>query len=94
MKMGVLGSVTVGDRHVFMSGNEIQAKSQVADLLKSFGWIHILDLVDIISARGAEMDLPYECTSVTLISGMFTKKTLNKKIPEMKISGILWVVSY
>jgi hypothetical protein len=41
-----------------MSGNDTQAKSQVADLLKSFGWIHILDLVDITSARGAEMYLP------------------------------------
>jgi len=47
MKMGVLGSVTVGDRHIFMSGNDTQAKSQVADLLKSFGWMHILDLGDI-----------------------------------------------
>jgi len=44
-----------------MSGNDTQAKSQVADLLKSFGWIHILDLVDIISVRGAEMDLLYGC---------------------------------
>ena len=34
--------------------------NQIADgkLLKSFGWIHILDLVDITSARGAEMYLP------------------------------------
>ena len=61
MKMGILGSVTVGDLHIFMSGNDTQAKSQVADLLKSFGWIHILDLVDIISVRGAEMDLLYGC---------------------------------
>jgi len=58
MKMGVLGSVTIVDHHIFMSGNDTQAKSQVADLLKSFGWIHILDLVDITSARGAEMYLP------------------------------------
>ena len=61
MKMGVLGSVTVDYHHISMSGNDRQAKSQVADLLKSFGWIHILDLVDITSARGAEMYLPYRC---------------------------------
>ena len=58
MKMGVPGSVTIVDHHISMSGNDTQAKSQVADLLKSFGWIHILDLVDITSARGAEMYLP------------------------------------
>ena len=47
-----------GDHHVFLSGNDPQAKGQVVDILKSFGWIHILDLGDITSARGTEMYLP------------------------------------
>lgn len=50
--------VANGDHHVFVSGNDTQAKAQVVDILKSFGWIHILDLGDITSARGAEMYLP------------------------------------
>jgi len=47
-----------GDHHVFLSGNDAQAKAQVSDILKSFGWIYILDLGDISSARGVEMYLP------------------------------------
>lgn len=47
-----------GDHHVFVSGNDAQAKTQVADMLKSFGWINILDLGDISTARGPEMYLP------------------------------------
>jgi predicted dinucleotide-binding enzyme len=50
--------VANGDHHVFISGNDAQAKTQVTDILKSFGWIHILDLGDISTARGAEMYLP------------------------------------
>lgn len=50
--------VANGDHHVFISGNDAQAKTQVTDILKSFGWIHILDLGDITTARGAEMYLP------------------------------------
>jgi len=50
--------VANGDHHVFVSGNDAQAKEQVTDILKSFGWIHVLDLGDITSARGVEMYLP------------------------------------
>jgi 8-hydroxy-5-deazaflavin:NADPH oxidoreductase len=50
--------VADGDHQIFVSGNDAEAKSQVAELLKSFGWIHILDLGDITSARAAEMYLP------------------------------------
>jgi hypothetical protein len=44
-----------GDHHVFLSGNDTEAKAQVAEVLKSFGWINILDLGDITTARGVEM---------------------------------------
>jgi predicted dinucleotide-binding enzyme len=47
--------VASGDHHVFLSGSDAQAKEQVVDILKSFGWIHILDLGDLSTARGTEM---------------------------------------
>jgi len=46
--------VANGDHHVFISGNETDAKSQVTELLRSFGWINVFDLGDISTARGAE----------------------------------------
>lgn len=50
--------VAGGDHHVFVCGNDPDAKGQVVELLRSFGWIHILDLGDISGARGTEMYLP------------------------------------
>ena len=48
-----------GNHHIFVSGNDAEAKAQVSEWLqKWFGWRHILDLGDITSARGAEMYLP------------------------------------
>jgi len=45
---------------VFVSGNDADAKREVADLLRSFGWPDedIMDLGDISTARGTEMYLP------------------------------------
>lgn len=48
-----------GDHHIFVSGNDVQAKAQVTEILTSwFGWRHVLDLGDITTARGVEMYLP------------------------------------
>jgi predicted dinucleotide-binding enzyme len=48
-----------GDHHVFVSGNDQEAKSEVTRLLvEGFGWTNVLDLGDITSARAAEMYLP------------------------------------
>ncbi|HJW12194.1 MAG TPA: NAD(P)-binding domain-containing protein [Albitalea sp.] len=47
-----------GTHHVFMSGNDAEAKKQVAELLRSFGWKEIIDLGDITTARGTEQLLP------------------------------------
>lgn len=49
-----------GDHHIFMSGNDADAKQQVKEILKSFGWFekNILDLGNITTARGTEMYLP------------------------------------
>lgn len=52
-------SAVAGARHsVFVSGNDDQAKEQVSDLLRSFGWKDIIDLGGIDAARGTEMYLP------------------------------------
>jgi predicted dinucleotide-binding enzyme len=51
--------VADGEHHLFVSGNDAQAKAQVvAWLMDWFGWKHILDLGDITTARGVEMYLP------------------------------------
>ena len=49
-----------GDHSVFISGTDAEAKKQVAEILKSFGWKekNIIDLGDISTARGTEMLLP------------------------------------
>jgi hypothetical protein len=48
-----------GEHHIFVSGNDAEAKAQVVNLLKAwFGWKQIIDLGDITTARGTEMYLP------------------------------------
>jgi predicted dinucleotide-binding enzyme len=49
-----------GDHHVFICGNDDQAKAIASGMLKSFGWKEsmIIDLGDITNARGTEMLLP------------------------------------
>ena len=46
--------VANGDHHVFVSANDADAKAQVTELLRAFGWLHIFDLGDLSTARGAE----------------------------------------
>ncbi len=51
--------VADGDHHIFMCGNDAEAKAQTKQLLTDwFGWRHVLDLGDIKTARAAEMYLP------------------------------------
>ncbi len=53
------GQLADGDHHIFVSGNDAEAKAQVVDLLTGwFGWRHVIDLGDITTARGPEMYLP------------------------------------
>ncbi|WP_128376376.1 NADPH-dependent F420 reductase [Streptomyces cavernae] len=49
-----------GEHHVFVSGDDTDAKAQVTKLLVSFGWppSSVIDLGGIETARGAEMLLP------------------------------------
>jgi 8-hydroxy-5-deazaflavin:NADPH oxidoreductase len=46
--------VANGDHHVFVSANDGEAKAQVTELLRSFGWLNIFDLGDLSTARGTE----------------------------------------
>lgn len=51
--------VADGDHHVFVCGNDEQARARVTELLtRGFGWKHVIDLGDISAARGTEMLLP------------------------------------
>jgi len=43
---------------VFVSGDDAKAKATVTGLLESFGHTDVIDLGDLITARGAEMYLP------------------------------------
>jgi len=47
-----------GHHTVFVSGNDARAKGRVKDFLRSLGWVSIIDLGDITSARAAEQLLP------------------------------------
>ena len=47
-----------GLHSIFVSGNDMAAKGQTMDLLRSFGWQSIIDLGDITTARGVEQYLP------------------------------------
>ncbi len=52
-------SCVPGTHNVFVSGNDADAKTEVGELLQSFGWPAetIVDLGDISTARGTEMYL-------------------------------------
>jgi predicted dinucleotide-binding enzyme len=53
------GLLADGDHHIFICGDDAEAKSQVtASLQEWFGWKNIIDLGDITTARGTEMLLP------------------------------------
>jgi 8-hydroxy-5-deazaflavin:NADPH oxidoreductase len=47
-----------GDSTVFINGNDAEAKAQVTEILKGFGWQDIMDLGDITASRAVEMILP------------------------------------
>ncbi|MET9959012.1 NAD(P)-binding domain-containing protein [Streptomyces sp. NPDC006326] len=53
-------SRVAGEHHVFLSGEDAEAKKEVRELLHSFGWPEaaVLDLGGIETARGTEMVLP------------------------------------
>jgi 8-hydroxy-5-deazaflavin:NADPH oxidoreductase len=53
-------SRVAGEHHVFVSGDDADAKKAAAELLVSFGWpaADVIDLGDITTARGTEMLLP------------------------------------
>jgi predicted dinucleotide-binding enzyme len=64
------------DHTVFVSGDDAEAKANVTELLRSFGWTDIIDLGDITTARGTEMVLPIWVR----LFGVLQKPTFNFKI--------------
>jgi len=52
------GQLAEADHTVFVGGDDPEAKATVTELLRSFGWVDIIDLGDISTARGTEMILP------------------------------------
>lgn len=53
------GAVGGGEHHIFVSGDDADAKRRVTGWLESwFGWRHVVDLGDVATARGTEMYLP------------------------------------
>jgi predicted dinucleotide-binding enzyme len=53
------GQLADGDHHLFICGNDSEAKAETIRLLKEwFGWKNIIDMGDITMARGTEMMLP------------------------------------
>lgn len=52
-------SLVPGEHDIFVSGNDPEARSAVASLMREwFGWQTVIDLGDITTARGAEQILP------------------------------------
>ena len=50
--------LAAGDHHVFVCGDDPEAKARATELLTEFGWRHVIDLGDITAARATEMVLP------------------------------------
>jgi len=48
----------LGDHTLFVAGNDADAKAQVIELLRSFGWADILDLGDLSATRATEQLIP------------------------------------
>jgi 8-hydroxy-5-deazaflavin:NADPH oxidoreductase len=47
-----------GAHDLFIAGNDAAAKEVVSGIARDFGWQHIVDLGDIVGARGSESILP------------------------------------
>lgn len=48
----------LGDTTLFMAGNDDAAKADVAALLRTFGWVDILDLGGLVEVRAMEQLIP------------------------------------
>ena len=65
-----------GEHTIFVSGDDVEAKEAVSELIRSFGWTDIIDLGDISTARGTAMLLPIWLR----LFGALQKLTFNFKI--------------
>ncbi|MFF4605131.1 NADPH-dependent F420 reductase [Streptomyces sp. NPDC001339] len=48
-------AIAGGDHTMFVAGDDAEAKKTVTELLDSYGWTDVLDLGDLVAARGMEM---------------------------------------
>ena len=72
------GSIGDGDHTMFVAGEDASAKSEVTDLLRSFGWRDVRDLGGIQAARGMEAQLVMWLTIVNATgSPMFNVKVVS-----------------
>jgi hypothetical protein len=64
-------SVVPGEHDIFLCGDDEEARSQVSDLLQSFGWAadRILDLGDISAARAQELYVALWVRLVGVVGG-------------------------
>lgn len=72
--------INQGDHQVFMSGNDSEAKQKVSEVLKSFGFLpelSILDLGDITTAPVPKCGCLYGCEFTVLKSGVFNIKIIS-----------------
>lgn len=53
------GILAGGDHHIFLCGNDADAKKEAEKIMREYGWKHVLDLGDITGARGMEMLLAF-----------------------------------
>jgi len=66
-----------GDHHVFVSGDDPEAKAAVTEILTAgFGWRHVIDLGGIASARAVEMYLPL----IVTLFGVMGTSDVNIKV--------------
>lgn len=60
-----------GDHDLFIAGNDAEAKAAVTRLAQDeFGWRHVVDLGDIVGARGTEALLPIWVRLMGLTGGV------------------------
>ena len=74
------------DHNVFVSGNDVGAKSKAKEILNSFGWkdANIIELGDITTARGTEQLLPIWIRLYTVLHNpMFNFKIVIGPAPKM-----------
>ncbi|MEU9111676.1 NAD(P)-binding domain-containing protein [Streptomyces sp. NPDC048483] len=67
-----------GDHTMFVAGQDAGAKKAVTDLLTSYGWTDVLDVGDIVCARGMEMYAGMHSAIGLALGGHFGVKVVRR----------------